>query len=85
VRDGRPCGVRGSSGAASGVVLGWPALASLFLLPMVAVLAGSAAASRLGVAGGRRRTALAVVLLAVAGLAAYVSPIGVAAVRWFLD
>jgi hypothetical protein len=65
--------------------LGWPALASLFLLPMVALVAGSAAAGRLGVAGGRRRTALAAVLLAVAGLAAYVSPVGVAAVRWFLD
>ena len=65
--------------------LGWPALASLFLLPMVAVAAGAAAASRLGVEGGRRRMALTAVLLAVAGLTAYVSPVGVAAVRWFLD
>ena len=65
--------------------LGWPALASLFLLPMVAVAAGAAAATRLGVEGGRRRMALTAVLLAVAGLTAYVSPVGVAAVRWFLD
>jgi len=65
--------------------LGYPALASLLVLPMVAVAAGAMAATRLGRAGGRRRLAVATLLLAVAGFAAYVSPVGIAAVRWFLD
>ena len=65
--------------------LGLPAYASLFLLPMVAVAAGAVAATRLGVAGSRRRVAVAVLVLAVVGFGAYVSPLGVSAVRWFLD
>jgi hypothetical protein len=65
--------------------LGYPAYASLFLLPMLAVAAAAVAATRLGAAGSRRRVAIAVLLLAVAGFVAYVSPLGVSAVRWFLD
>lgn len=65
--------------------LGLPAYASLFLLPMLAVAAGAVAATRLGAAGSRRRVAVAVLVLAVAGFVAYVSPLGVSAVRWFLD
>ena len=65
--------------------LGYPAYASLFLLPMVAVAAAAAAATRLRVAGSRRRVAAAVIVLAAAGVAAYVSPLGVSAVRWFID
>ncbi|HET9945125.1 MAG TPA: hypothetical protein VFR56_05700 [Actinomycetes bacterium] len=65
--------------------LGWPAFATLFLMPMVAVAVGAVAAGRLGAGGGRRWPALVAALLAVAGFATYVSPLGVAAVRWFLD
>ena len=65
--------------------LGYPAFASLFLLPMVAVGVGAVAATRLRATGSRRRVAAAVIVLAAAGFAAYVSPLGVAAVRWFLD
>ena len=65
--------------------LGWPAFYTLFLLSMVAVATGAVAASRLGAVGSRRRVAAAVLALAVAGFGAYVSPLGVAAVRWFLD
>jgi hypothetical protein len=65
--------------------LGYPALASLFLLPMVVVSVGVITASRLSTEGGRRGVALATVALAVAGFATYVAPVGVSAVRWFLD
>ena len=65
--------------------LGWPAFATVFVLPLVAVGCGAVAVGRLGAPGGRRAVAAAVVVLAVAGLAAYVSPAGVSAVRWFLD
>ena len=65
--------------------LGLPAYASLFLLPMLAVAAGAVAATRLGAAGSRRRVGVAVLVLAVGGFGAYVSPLGVSAVRWFLD
>jgi hypothetical protein len=65
--------------------LGYPALTSLLVLPLLAVAVGAAAATRLGRAGGRRRLAVVTLLLAVAGFAAYVSPVGVAATRWFLD
>lgn len=65
--------------------LGWPVFYTLVLLPMVAVATGVVAASRLGAVGSRRRVALAALALAVVGFGAYVSPLGVAAVRWFLD
>ena len=65
--------------------LGWPAFATVFVLPLVAVGCGAVAVGRLGAPGGRRRVAAAVLVLAVVGLAAYVSPTGIAAVRWFLD
>ena len=65
--------------------LGWPALASVFLLPLIAVGAGGVAAGRLGAPGSRRYVAAAVLVLAAVGFIAYVSPPGVAAVRWFLD
>ena len=65
--------------------LGWPALLCLLVLPLVTVAAGAVAVSRLRAAGGRRRLAVGTLLLAVAGLATYVSPVGVASVRWFLD
>ena len=65
--------------------LGLPAYATLFVLPMVAVAAGAVAATRLGAAGSKRRVAVAVIVLALAGFVAYVSPLGVSAVRWFID
>ena len=65
--------------------LGWPAFATIFVLPLVAVAVGALAGSRLGAAGSRRRLSLATLVLAVAGFATYVSPIGISAIRWFLD
>lgn len=65
--------------------LGYPALASLLVLPLLAIAVGAEAATRLGRPGARRRLAAVTLLLAVAGFAAYVSPVGVSAVRWFLD
>jgi hypothetical protein len=65
--------------------LGWPGFASVFVLPLVAVGCGAVAAGQLRAAGRRRRVAAAVIVLAAAGFGAYVSPVGVAAVRWFLD
>ena len=65
--------------------LGLSAYATLFVLPMVAVAAGAVAATRLGAAGSRRRVAVPVIVLALAGFVAYVSPLGVSAVRWFID
>jgi hypothetical protein len=65
--------------------LGYPALASLLLLPMVTVVVGAIAATRLRAAGGRRHLATTALLLAVVGFGLYVSPLGVSAVRWFLD
>jgi hypothetical protein len=65
--------------------LGWPALASIFLLPLVAVAVAAVAAGRLGAGARSWWPGLVALSLAVGGFAAYVSPVGVAAVRWFLD
>jgi len=65
--------------------LGWPALASIFLLPLVAVAVAAVTAGRLGAAARSWWPGPVALALAVSGFAAYVSPVGVAAMRWFLD
>jgi hypothetical protein len=65
--------------------LGWPALASIFLLPLVAAAVAALAAGRLGASARSWWPGLVTLALAVCSFAAYVSPVGVAAMRWFLD